>query len=77
MNYMPKDFTIELRRGSVWETVKTYSNVTGWKNNEAKSFEIADDYPLSAEAFRIKVTSVQGGAYVAIGSIEFYSPIKQ
>lgn len=36
VNYMPRNFLIECRNGSVWETVKTYSNITGWKITRQK-----------------------------------------
>lgn len=55
--------------GSTWKTLDTKTGVTGWSNNQVRSYTISNTEAYSS--YRIVITANGGGAYARTSEIDF------
>jgi len=67
----PRDFKIEGSNDDTnWELLGDYVNVCDWCQNEMRYFAL--NYSAKFKYYRINITAISGGTYVAIGMLQFY-----
>jgi hypothetical protein len=70
----PKDWKIQGSNDNVtWIDIDTQVGITGWTAGVKKSFNITSGVKDKFRYFRVNVTANNGGTYLAIGEINFFS----
>jgi hypothetical protein len=70
MDYMPKDFDLEVSNdGNAWQVIDSETSQTNWNSMETRTFSISND--TSFRFYRINVKSNNGAAHILISEINF------